>query len=75
MQCCIFNHHHLDMLEGKLFIFNPDFQYILSKNNGVDCERPSNTIGKLLYLRFLTVISRSIEVSFALKIISLLIKN
>lgn len=31
-------------LEGKLFIFNPNFQHILSKNNGVASERPSNTI-------------------------------
>lgn len=41
-------------LEGKLFIFNPDFQHILSKNNGVGSERPSNTISKSLNPRFLT---------------------
>ena len=31
-----------------MFTFNPDFT--LSKNNSVGSERPSNTIGKSLYL-------------------------
>lgn len=35
IQNCISNHNTIIQLDGKLFIFNPDFQKILSKNIAV----------------------------------------